>query len=398
MTYSKGHIANRVILGAVALGLTTLVPVSSGPLDASAEAQLIKLPKIKVPKIKLPTIVPRPEKVAGCGARGEKPCTANRAFPSCERGLEEVAFKYCRTPPGDIIKKGKNALRELGPLIKTIGGSAIRCGVSGVMLGANSRNPQATAQMLMELPCFSDMLDEARRNGYRTLTIGGSGGASIGIGAEGENGFAFDTSGNGRVATYHTLSLKFLSIGASTAVNVGLYKAAYNRIGGDAHGMSAQFTKLGGGGVAIWYGYKSDTVAGMTAVITSGAKGELAYVRNTTKVVDAFTARPQQVAAALRGPAISGFYRATTFPRPKSEQFQTKGARNEVLWYRTQRPDNSWNKWIRLNLTRTSQSGQHYYISPDKVHKAYVSGDPRTIKLEKLHMKRYWGSTLVQYQ
>jgi len=392
----------RLTLAAIGLAAAA-VPITQGPLAADAKAQF-KLPEINLPKPKLPTIVPKPEKVSGCGARGENPCKAWQAFPSCEPTLAEDILKgYCRTENGTLIKKAQNAFRELGPLIKTIGGSALRCGVDTVMSGASKRSHRQTAELLLGLPCFNGMLAEARTNGYRTLAIGGSGGASIGIGAEGENGFAFDTSGNGRVATYHTLSLKFMSIGASTSVNISLYKNAYNRIGGDAHGVSMGVAAVGGGGAAVWYSYGSDRVEGLTAVLTAGGKGELAYVRNTTRVVDAFAAQPRRVVrpsppppppARPRAPdsgnetveidladllpeiapppsrpkpefgwsgyPLDGNYRASKDAASLTRYFLTDGRQNQKLFYRYRNGNGAWSKWRGFNLKESGLNYHHY--------------------------------------
>ncbi len=429
MTHLKGLTRNQFIsqalllklaLAAIMFALATLVPVAQGPLASQAKAHhwpsscgregqkpcpLLgpnrHLPSCKPGLVERPfgkrcseakTILPKPEQVAGCGAGGEKPCAAWRAFPSCEGRLAHDILKgVCRTEDSALIRMASSAFRELKPLITTIGLGATQCGVDTIMLGANRRSKQDTAELLMALPCFDGLLDQAQANGYRTLTIGGSGGASIGIGAEGENGFAFDTSGNRQVRTYHTLSLKFLSIGASAAVNVGLYKAPPSRLAGDAHGASVGVAYLGGGGAAVWYNYGSDDVAGLTAVITAGGKAEAAYVRNTTKTVDVFNVTkrvpspevsPGPVTpppTIVRPPApppppptrpkpefgwsgrpVDGNYRAPKDAAALTRYFITEGRQNQKLFYRYKNGNGDWSKWRGFNLTESGRNYHHY--------------------------------------
>jgi len=243
----KRALALKFGLAAAGLGLAALAPISSGPLEASARAgeRVSAHPKycgrvgqrpckvwehipscvpgaIEKPigkrcatRPKPKPIIPRPEQVAGCGANGERPCKINQALPSCEGNLvEDFAIGRCRRNDGDFVNMAKNTLREVGPVLSTIANSAVQCGVDTVMLNARNVGPGATVARLQQLPCFNALLDSARSNGYRTLTIGGGGGAAFGVGAEGENGFAFDTAKRNPITTYHTLSLKFLSIGA----------------------------------------------------------------------------------------------------------------------------------------------------------------------------------------
>lgn len=379
--------ALKLAAGAVGLGLAALVPVSSGPLEATAQASAhpqycgrvgqrpckvwehipscvpgaIEKPigKRCVAKPKRKPIIPRPEQVAGCGANGEKPCTVNRALPSCEGNLvEDFAIGRCRRNDGDFVNMAKNTLREVGPVLSTIANSAVQCGVDTVMLNARNAGPAATVARLQQLPCFNALLDSARANGYRTLTIGGGGGAAFGVGAEGENGFAFDTARRRPITTYHTLSLKFLSIGAGASVTVGLFKKDNRSFGGDAHGASVGFAAVGGGGAAVWFDYGNDRLQGANAIITAGGRADMAYIRNTTEILP--TQYAIQQAAALRGPRIDGTYRGPNDQRELVRQFVTNGSRYQTLWYRHRRGTGAWSDWRQFSLQSTRNGRNHY--------------------------------------
>ena len=220
-----------------------------------------------------------------CGAMGQRPC-ALPIVPSCEGDLVEHFIQgRCIQNEGDIVNMAKNTIREVGPLLSTIGRSVVDCGIDGIMLQANRNNGGETARRIQENTCWNSVLDNARRNGYRTVTIGSSGGVGLGIGGEGENGFAFDTARLLPVATYHTLGLKFGSIGAGGAVTIGLSKADNRSIGGDAHGATIAFSAIGGSGASAMFEYGNAEVASVSAVITAGAKFDISYVRNTTRVL-----------------------------------------------------------------------------------------------------------------
>lgn len=405
----------KLSLGAIMLALAAVVPVSSGPLEARASASASSFPancgrngqrpctvlehipscmpgliekplgKRCSPRPQARPIIPRPEQVSGCGANGEQPCTVNRAFPSCEGNLvQDFTINRCRRNDGDFVNMAKNTLREVGPILATISNSAVQCGVDTIMLNARNVGPAATVKRLQELPCFNALLDSARSNGYRTLTIGGSGGAAFVVGAEGENGFAFDTAKRQPITTYHTLSLKFLSVGAGASVTVGLFKKDNRSFGGDAHGAAVGFAAVGGGGAAVWFDYRDDRLQGANAIITAGGRADIAYIRNTTEVlptqyaIQQALSRPAQQAAPLpRGLKIEGIYRAHHDERDLVRQFVTNGPRNDVLWYRYRQGNAAWSDWRRFDL-EYSHDGRNHYLEAngsDQSFTVFNNGD-----------------------
>jgi hypothetical protein len=419
------HVALRLVPGAVLFALASLVPVSTGPLEASAQASafprgcggngqrpctvLEHIPSCKPglrewplgktcsPKPKPKPLIPRPETVKGCGANGESPCKINQAFPSCEGNLvEDFAIGRCRRNDGDFVNMAKNTLREVGPILSTIANSAVRCGVDTIMLNSRNVGPAATVARLQELPCFNALLDSARSNGYQTLTIGGGGGAAFGVGAEGENGFAFDTAKRRPITTYHTLSLKFLSIGAGASVTVGLFKKDNRSFGGDAHGAAVGFAAVGGGGAAVWFDYRNDRLQGANAIITAGGRADLAYIRNTTEIlptqyaIQQALSRPTPpsqpsppVVAGLRGPAISGFFREQGDRPDFVREFQTKGSRNEFLWYRIKDGAKDWTQWYKFTLKPSLIADQLFYETDSGRTKIFMLKDGSTMTLNQ---------------
>lgn len=425
-----GHaLAVRLALGAILLALASMVPVSHGPFAAAAQAKDFPAscgregqapcpllgPNRHVPScmpglsekplgerctattpITLPTIIPKPEQVAGCGAKGEKPCLARQALPSCEGTLvEDFVAGSCRRNDGDIVNMSKNALREVGPILKTIAYSAVQCGVDTIMLNAKAAGPALTVARLQALPCFNAMLDQARQSGYQTLTIGGGGGAAFGVGAEGENGFAFDTAKRRPITTYHTLSLKFLSIGAGASVTVGLFKKDNLNFGGDAHGAAVGFAAVGGGGAAVWFDYRNDKVQGANAIITAGGRADLAYIRNTTQVLPTQYAIQQAIsplpapmpAIAWNGSPVEGYFRAASDARDLVREFRTGGTGNTRLYYRYKTSAQAWSAWRNFELVSLQTGGflyrengpnsQGFRVSPDLRQVTWVDSPDR---------------------
>ena len=309
----------------VGLGLIAVVPISSGPFASPAYAQScggegqkacfptkcngrLVLDFIKgvcirkdndiVNKVKdgaakagqsAKQALKRPNT---CGGLGQRPCPPPH-IPSCNgRLVQHFIINKCIQNDADIVNLAKNTVRESGNLL----GFAIRsigeCGLDTLMRSRSSGGQAVVAQRILGSRCLPIILAEAKRAGYQTVTLGASGGGAFGVGFEGENGFAFDVNGTRPAATYHTLGVKFLSLGAGPAVTVGMYKKPNNAFGGDAHGATVGFAAVGGSGASAFFNYDTGAVEGVSAFLTSGARAELAYVRNTTEVL------PTRIAAA----------------------------------------------------------------------------------------------------
>lgn len=325
--------ASFTSLGVAALfvALAVLVPITAGPLEARVAAK------------------PFPE---SCGREGQKPCPLfgkNRHVPSCMPGLVErplgkrcskkrTATEVVRDVRGDvrdttdtvrdgvanaadsvrdgardvrgrlgrndrIIGKAKNVIRELGPTLRAASRTIVDCRIDFILMEMTRDNQASIAKRIQENSCWPDILENARAEGYQTVTMGVSGGGSFLVGAEGENGLAFDTSGERPVTTYHTLGIKFLSLGAGAAGTLGYWKADNTSFGGDGHGASLALTAAGGSGAAVWFGYDSDEVTGVSVSLTAGAEADVAYVRNRTEILS-YTypvAQPSFAAADLGG-------------------------------------------------------------------------------------------------
>lgn len=318
-------------LAALLFVLGATVPVTQGPVEASLSAK------------------PFPN---SCGREGQKPCPLfgkDRHIPSCMSGLVErplgkrcskkrTAKEVVRDVRSDvrdttntvhegvrdgasvvsdgardvgrrlgrndrIIGKAKNVIRELGPTLKAAALTMNDCRIDSILMGLTRNNQASIAKRIQENNCWTGILENARTQGYQTVTMGVSGGGSFLVGAEGENGLAFDTSGERPVTTYHTLGIKFLSLGAGAAGTLGYWKADNTSFGGDGHGASLALTAAGGSGAAVWFGYDSDEVTGVSVSLTAGAEADVAYVRNRTEILS-YTypvAQPSFAAADLGG-------------------------------------------------------------------------------------------------
>lgn len=243
-----------------------------------------------------------------CGREGQRPCRLNEFIPSCAGNLvEHFGKKKCIRKDGDIINIAKNTLRETGAFIDASMGTLVRCGVTDIMLRARRGNRDQVLRQLDQKPCVRELLRNADRLGYQTVTIGGAGGASFILGADGESGFAFDTKFRYPVSTYHTVGYKIgFTAGGGAAVTVGFWKGnnqpGSRGFGGDGHGATVGMAAYGGSGGGAWYGYDGK-LTGVSGFFTAGAKFDAAYVRNTTRIVPigyifANTARPQPGSSA----------------------------------------------------------------------------------------------------
>lgn len=372
-----GYRLSRWRVAALALGLATLfglanlVPVTSGPLSAVAYANDFPKscgregqtpcplfgPNRHVPSC-MPGLVERPfgkrcsrkkppppvfenlkKTLSGsklnpnnqpnCGGQGQKPCLAP-ILPSCDKGLVQHFIKNrCIINDDDIVFMARNTIREVGPVLRTIALGVVDCGIETLVSKINTGNRAMVVREIQERPCFNALLDQARQNGYQTLSLGASGGGAIGVGVDGENGFAFDTARRLPVQTYHTLGLSFGSFGAGSAVTVGLGKGPNNTMAGDGHGATVGFAAVGGSGASVSFDYGSAEVSSISAVITAGAKFSLAYFRNTTKTLSTYP-----VVAANSLPS-GGYNQVETYQpsrprRPVGPTISPAPARNPV--------------------------------------------------------------------
>lgn len=227
-----------------------------------------------------------------CGGLGQKPCPPPH-IPSCNSRLVQHFIKnQCIQNDADIVNLAKNTVRESGNLLGIVIRSMTKCSLDTMMRNRQRVDQAVLAQRMMSSSCMQTILNEAKRAGYQTVTFGASGGGAFGVGFEGENGFAFDVNGKQSVATYHTLGIKFVALGAGSAVTVGMYKKNNHAFGGDAHGATVAFAAIGGSGASAYFNYDSGEVEGVSAFLTGGARAELSYIRNTTKVL------PTRIAAA----------------------------------------------------------------------------------------------------
>lgn len=182
--------------------------------------------------------------------------------------------------PAVIAMSGRDAKR-LAPLSLELTGRWAGCaaGFKGLRRGSG----QGFYDAVMRTPCFEETLAAARRYGFKTVTIGISGGGAAGIGAELETGLAFDVEGVRNATAYESQALKINSYGGGGALTIGLLNATNDAIGGTGQGIAGGIAAFGGSGGGIWYDYDRN-FTGFSLAITAGAGAEAAYVRNSTRV------------------------------------------------------------------------------------------------------------------
>jgi len=235
-----------------------------------------------------------------CGREGQDPCKLTEFFPSCSgRLVEDFIAGQCIRSEGDIVNMARNTADEVGGFAEAAFNTLLQCGVIALYEAGAKDNGGALAAQIQNKPCFQTLMQEVEALGYQTITIGGAGGASFILGADGENGFAFDTTGRYAPSTYHNLGFKMgFTAGGGASVVLGFYKGTNQTgpagFGGDGHGATVSGSFGGGAGMAVWYGYNG-ALNGFTIAANSGAEVEVAYVRNTTEIVSLAGLQPSQV-------------------------------------------------------------------------------------------------------
>jgi len=264
----------------------------------------------------------RPDK-ADCGKLNQRACKKWERLFACDKGLR-------RYPPTGLCVERKDV--DIASLIETAGNvkdesiglikimaTGYNCyltnppakllldeslNVAQKKKGFLAKLKQAVedkdvdfALLLAESKCIRKVVDQAEREGYRTLTLGYSGGGALLVGAFADNGFAFDVAGLDRFfensdaneiplpTFYQTKAVSGgIQAGVVGGINLGLYKgaSAADARGSDTHGVTFEAGVGIGGGVGIWFDYdgKLDGISASGIVGASGKAG--AYNRINT--------------------------------------------------------------------------------------------------------------------
>ncbi len=227
-----------------------------------------------------------------CGGDGQRACKVwERPGRPCNKGLVERSRNaldpnagYCvRASSGSksILSKAAARADQSADLIGRIATTWASCRFPADILA----NPHSKAfhDNILASNCYEGTMQLADEAGYRTVTIGFVSGGGIGIGAEFDKGFAFDTAGQLPASRYRTKALEFGTLGGGSGIVVGFFKGRNQPgpggIAGTAHGGSGAYGK----DIGIWYGYDG-AYQGLTVAVTAGLGGDFAYVRNETEV------------------------------------------------------------------------------------------------------------------
>jgi len=258
-----------------------------------------------------------------CGKLNQRSCKKWERFIPCDKGLK----KY--PPTGLCIKRKKVNIKNIIATAKTVKNESI--GLIRILAkgyGCYLTNPPAMAVVnqslnaaqkkktfikelkkaiknkdasfgvvLGESKCIKQVVGQAVDEGYQTLTIGYSGGGSIGVGVFTDNGFAYDVRQlhqffkNPRISTvpiptfYQTKAVSGgIQSGLSGGLNLGLFKDAStaDARGSDSQGVTFEAGAGIGGGTGIWFDYDGnlDGISASAIVGVSGKAG--AYNRINT--------------------------------------------------------------------------------------------------------------------
>lgn len=226
-----------------------------------------------------------------CGARGQRPCYVWEAIPSCDSGLVENLLAHrcvSHGADGALAASAKATARDLSDLLETLGGY-ISCFDPKVLERAIRKADAAYAQKLQRSPCIQRMGAIAAERGYRTMTVGLSGGGALILGGFVDTGFAFDTAGRRAPTLYQTKAVSIgFQAGGGVGLNIGLYKGtnAIDTRGTDTQGFSFEAGAGAGAGTGIWYDYDGK-LDGVSVSAIAGASGKAgAYNRLNTAYYD----------------------------------------------------------------------------------------------------------------
>ncbi|MEM1031891.1 MAG: hypothetical protein AAF928_19555 [Myxococcota bacterium] len=288
---------------------------------------------------------------AACGARGQRPCYVWEALPSCDAGLVENLLAHrCETTgrDGALLTNARAVARDATDLLVTLGGY-LTCFDAKLLEGAVRRGDAAYAEKIRRSSCVQRMGAVAAARGYRTLTVGVSGGGSFVVGGFVDTGFAFDTAGERGPTLYQTKALSIgFQAGGGVGVNIGLSKGS-QRVdprGSDLQGFALEAGAGAGAGTGIWYDYDG-RLDGMSVSAIAGASGKAgAYNRLTTSYYDLKGQNPvtcggsgqrackvwERIPSCNRG--LAEDLRRGTCERPQKFRCGAAGQRPCKLWER----------------------------------------------------------------
>lgn len=165
------------------------------------------------------------------------------------------------TKGGSQLVKATREADKLKPIMEDVMFCAKTKSTANILLtlATNKKGVKNVGQQLVE--CVNRIARTANDLGYDTITIGATGGAGVGVGAESEVGVAFDTKSNPRAVRGYLTTGKTVGIFASVGFNVviGFVKKPNNRLGGSGKGIS-----LGGGPAAIGLDFDGNALEGIS--------------------------------------------------------------------------------------------------------------------------------------
>jgi ribosome modulation factor len=229
----------------------------------------------------------RRQVLAQCGGEGQRPCRVWERIPSCNEGLSENLMSDSCRKPEKLLTSARRIMDESADILE-IAGQAALClwtGHKGLLTQAGRHKDDKAAMRLLDGTCLAHTMREAKRKGYRTLTVGIAADAAKGFGVSGEVGVAYDTAFEKPLTFYHSVGISAgAQAGAGLSVAIGVLRAANDDIAGDGHGFVMGAKKLQGLGAGVWFGYDGE-YEGTTAVSGfGGGANAFAYNRTTTKL------------------------------------------------------------------------------------------------------------------
>ena len=131
-----------------------------------------------------------------------------------------------------------------------------------------NKDHRAAFAMLKRLNSYGRLADQARSAGFDSLSVGVGSDVQLGVGGNGEVGFAIDLKRE-RIVGYESLGYsKGFSIGIDSGVTIGLWKGGFET--GYTQGFTASVGGVVSAGAGVWYTYfdpakkSQERIAGIT--------------------------------------------------------------------------------------------------------------------------------------
>lgn len=263
-----------------------------------------------------------------CGALDQRACKRWESAFACRKGLRrdppsgycvikrDVDKKALRQAAKKVVDDAQSVIKIMSKASECAGGPSFTPPAVALLQGNPLQDAADKVDMLKRAietknvsigiaaglsHCIGPVLEAAHAGGYKTVTLGVSGGGAAGIGGFIDQGFAFHVPAmldfmadpeNHSFPVPTLYQTKAVSAGLQASVSVGVGIGIYkdpaieaNLRGSDTHGITVDIEFGIGGGVGVWYTYDG-ALDGLSVEKSTGASiGVGVYNRVNTTII-----------------------------------------------------------------------------------------------------------------